>query len=147
MSLKQYFKEMISSFFIIVTLINIAIFILGNLFRPEQRFGYEAFLAPIIYGLFSLIPFIVMYSKKELTVKQLIFRKILQWFSIEVVLYVFGYGIDQVLHEDIGQTIGFGLSILIIYIVASVISNLLNVREAQELTALFKDFQDKHENS
>lgn len=147
MYLKQYFQKMLSDFFIIVTLINIAIFILGNIFRPEQRFGYEAFLAPIIYGLFSLIPLIVMYSKKELTAKQLIFRKILQWFSIEVILYVFGYGIDQVLHEDIGQTIGFGLSILIIYIVANVISNLINVREAQELAALFKDFQDKHNNA
>ncbi len=59
----------------IVTLINIAMFILGSIFRPDQRFGYEVLIAPLIYGVLSLIPYIIMYSKKELTIKQLYIRQ------------------------------------------------------------------------
>ena len=47
--MKEHVKEILNSFFISVTLINIAMFILGILFRPEQRFGYEAYLYPLIY--------------------------------------------------------------------------------------------------
>ena len=39
--MKEQLKEIINSFFISVTLINMAMLILGFLFRPEQKFGYE----------------------------------------------------------------------------------------------------------
>lgn len=127
----------------IVTLINIAMFILGSIFRPDQRFGYEVLIAPLIYGVLSLIPYIIMYSKKELTIKQLYIRQFFQLISIEIILYLFGYGIENIKTAQISQTIGFGISILCVYVLVNLISSLLNVKEAKELTNLFEDFQAK----
>ena len=66
MSFKEHFKSVMSQFFVIATLINIAMFVLGEIFRPDDKFGYEALLAPIIYAAVSLVPMLCMYSKKKL---------------------------------------------------------------------------------
>ena len=56
MSFKEHIKIVMSQFFVIVTLINLATFMIGEIFRPDQRFGYEAFLFPIIYKVIAVIP-------------------------------------------------------------------------------------------
>ena len=141
MSGKECLKDILTSFFVIVTLINLAMTILGCAFKPEQTFGYEAFLAPLIYGALSLIPMAVMYSKKELTVKQLVFRKVLQLISIEIILYFAVYGPEHLTTEPIGQSISFGLSVLIIFVLANVISGIINTNDAKKLTRMLKQYQ------
>ena len=44
--MKERFRSQLAAFFISVTLIDLAIFILGCLLEPELKFGYEAF-APL----------------------------------------------------------------------------------------------------
>ena len=68
--MKERFRSQLAAFFISVTLIDLAIFILGCLLEPELKFGYEAFAYPLIYGVIGSLPGLVMYSKKELTMKQ-----------------------------------------------------------------------------
>lgn len=141
MSGKEFLKDIFTSFFVIVTLINLAMTILGYVFKPEQTFGYEAFLAPLIYGALSLIPMVVMYSKKELTVKQLAFRKVLQLICIEVILYFAALGPDHIMTEPIGLSVSFGLSILIIFVLANAISGIINTNDARKLTRMLKQYQ------
>jgi hypothetical protein len=76
--MKDRIKEIAESYFISVTLINIAIYATGMIFRPEQKFGYEAFLSPLLFGLLTVLPTVIMYSPKELTIRQLLFRKAIQ---------------------------------------------------------------------
>lgn len=141
MSGKDFLKQMLTSFFVVVTLVSIAIAILGCVFRPEQRFGYEAFLAPVFYGLLSMIPVAIMYSKKELTVKQLYIRKVLQLFSIELILYFGGYGFENIKTAPRSQTVAFGISIIIIYVVEDVISGIINTNDAKKLTKMLHQYQ------
>ena len=70
--MKENIKDNLMNFFIIVTLVNIVIFVCGSIFAPDQEITYSAFLVPIIDGALGIIPGIVMYSKRELTVKQMI---------------------------------------------------------------------------
>lgn len=141
MSGKEYLKETMSSFFVVVTLVSVAIGVLGSIFRPEQRFGYEAFFAPILYGALSMIPIALMYSKKELTVKQFFFRRVLQLLSIEVILYLFGYGITNMKKEPLGQTVAFGVSILVVFVLEEIISGVINSNDAKKLNKLLEQYQ------
>lgn len=138
---KKMIKRVISNYFMIVTLINIAMYVLGSIFRPDQQFSYEVMLAPLVYGALSLLPVGIMYSKKELSVKQLYLRKVLQLLCIELILYLAGYGIHNVKTAKVSMTVGFGLSVFFIYVLVDVLSSLLNVKEAKELTELFQDYQ------
>lgn len=141
MSGKDFLKQMISSFFVVVTLVNIAMAVLGRIYQPGQQFGYDAFLAPVIYGFLSMIPVAVMYSEKELTVKQLYLRKVLQLFSIELILYLGGYGVENIKAAPKSQTVAFGISIIIVYVVEDVISGIINTNDAKKLTKMLEQYQ------
>ena len=80
--MREHIKNNIMSFFIIVTLVNIAIFVSGMILAPEEKLSYSAFIVPVIDGILGVIPGLVMYSKRELTVKQIIVRDIIQLVSI-----------------------------------------------------------------
>lgn len=143
MSFKEHFKAVLSQFFVVVTLINLAIFILGEIFRPEERFGYEAFLAPLIYAALSLVPMLLMYSKKELTVKQHIIRELLQLIVVEIILIFFGLGVKSLEPENLPLTSSFALSVFVIYILVYVIAWLLDLNTAKQINNDLKSFQNK----
>lgn len=143
MSFKEHLKSLLSFYFIIVTLINAATFILGEIFRPDDTFGYDAFLSPLIYAAISLVPMLCMYSKKELTLKQHIFREVLQLIAIEIVLIGFGLGEKCLDPENFALTASFALSVLIIFVLVSIIAWLLDMKTARQLTSDLKSFQDR----
>lgn len=143
MTFKEHLKSIMSYYFIIVTLINAATYILGEVFRPDERFGYDAFLSPLIYAAIALVPMLCMYSKKELTLKQHIVREIFQLLAIEVILIGFGLGAKCLLPENFPLTASFALSILVIYILVTVITWLLDFRQAKKINSDLKSFQSR----
>lgn len=143
MSFKEHLKSVMSLYFVIVTLINAATFILGEIFRPDERFEYDAFLSPLIYAAIALVPMLCMYSKKELTLKQHIVRELLQLISIEVILIFFGLGSKSLEPENIALTASFALSVFIIFVLVYVIAWLLDIKLAKQLNSELKSFQSR----
>lgn len=143
MSFKEHVKSVMSYFFVIVTLINVATFILGELFHPDERFGYEAFLSPLIYAAVAVIPMLCMYSKKEFTIKQQMIRELLLLAAIEIILIFFSLGADSLDPGNLVLTVSFALSVLIIFILVGVIGWLLDWKTAKKLNADLKLFQNR----
>ncbi|MGN0682045.1 MAG: hypothetical protein ACI4JY_00090 [Oscillospiraceae bacterium] len=143
MSFKEHLKSALKMYFIIVTLINAAIYILGKTFRPDDRFGYEVLLSPLIYAAISLVPMLCMYSKKELTLKQYIFREVLQLIAIEVILIGLGLGTECLAPENLALTASFALSVLVIFVLVLLISWLLDLHAAKQINSDLKTFQSK----
>ncbi|MBS7338672.1 MAG: hypothetical protein KIH00_00300 [Lachnospiraceae bacterium] len=143
MKLKEFIKSTLASYFIIVTLVNVATLVLGSIFRPEQRFGYEAFLAPLLYGALGLIPVFIMYSPKELTIKQIVIRKIVQLIALEFILVLAGFGRENLKAENLALIASFALSVLIIYVLVHVISWVLNLEMARQLTMDLQSYQSR----
>ena len=143
MKLKEFIKSTLASYFIIVTLVNVATLVLGSILRPEQRFGYEAFLAPLLYGALGLIPVFIMYSPKELTIKQIVIRKIVQLIALEFILVLAGFGRENLKAENLALIASFALSVLIIYVLVHVISWVLNLEMARQLTMDLQSYQSR----
>lgn len=143
MSFKEHLKSVLLSYFVIVTLVDFAIFVLGIIFRPEEQFGYEAFLSPLIYGAIALVPMLLMYSKRELTVKQQIVREIFKLIAIEAALLVFGFGIDNFSIDNIVIIISFAAAVMVIFFMVHFIEWVLDVRVAKQLNSNLKEFQKK----
>ena len=143
MKLKEFIKSTLASYFIIVTLVNVATLVLGSIYRPEQRFGYEAFLAPLLYGALGLIPVFIMYSPKELTIKQIVIRKIVQLIALEFILVLAGFGRENLKAENLALIASFALSVLIIYVLVHVISWVLNLEMARQLTMDLQSYQSR----
>jgi len=139
--MREHIKNNLMSFFIIVTLVNIAIFICGIVLAPDENLGYTAFIVPVIDGLLGTIPGLVMYSKRELTVRQMIIRDIIQLLSIELIIIVFTFGFSGFSNVEIPKLIAVVLSVALVYAGVVFIMYLLDFRTAKKMTDDLKAFQ------
>lgn len=138
---KEFILDCLRTFFSVVTLINLVMFVLGLYFMPENRFGYEAFAAPLIYGLAGTLPNMVLYSKRELKVGELMVRKVIQFVLIEVlVLFAVFYDSGEQIRtaEIVGST---AASILVVYLLATLFDWLQNYLAAKHMTEELMRFQ------
>ncbi len=142
--MKDRIREIAGSFFLSVTLINIAIFATGTIFRPEQKFGYEAFLTPLLFGLLTVIPTIIMYSKKELTIRQLLFRKAIQLLLDIVIVIAVIFAGNEMNRKTVTAAIGVSISIVIVFAAVHVIEWTLERRTAKQLTEQLLAFQERN---
>lgn len=138
MTFKEHFKSVMSMYFIIVTLVNAATFVIGSIFRPDQTF-----LSPLVYAAIALVPMLCMYSKRELTFRQYILKEVFRLFAIESVLIIFGLGTESPLPENRKLTAAFAFSVFVIYILVVIISWLLDLKQAKTINSDLKSFQSR----
>lgn len=142
---KELIRDMINTYFMLVTMIAGVMMILGMHFMPDMRFGYEAFGTPLIYAAFGTLPNIVMYAKKELTMKQLLIRKTIQLVLVEAI--VIAVAVPAEIFEA-GKTeivVSLSISILLIYILTHLIEWFQNCAVAKQMTEELLSFQRNHE--
>ena len=138
---KELIRDMISTYFMLVTMILIIMALLGTQFMPETRFGYEAFVTPLIYAAYATLPNMVMYAKKELTVKQFLLRKILQFILVEIIVISVALPKEFFTTEKIKIVAALAISILIMYILTHFIDWFQNYTTAKKMTEELLKFQ------
>ncbi|MDD4112384.1 MAG: hypothetical protein PHC56_05070 [Herbinix sp.] len=143
MSISEFVRKQLMNYFIIVTILTLVIAILGLIYEPNQSFGYEAYFSPLLFGLIAVIPSLVTYSTKELSLKQSIMRKIFQLLLIEAMILSFSHIVGILKSEMIGSMI---LSILIIFVAVHLIEWIINNKNAKKLTLKLKAFQNTISN-
>lgn len=138
---KEFISDCIRTFFTVVTLINIAMFIMGVSIFPDVTFGYEGFIIPVIYGLAGTIPNLAMYSNRELRIGELIVRKVIQFLLTEFcVLFVIFFNASGA--NSAPWLIALvALSIFIIFVLASLFDWIQNSLSAKQMTENLKIFQ------
>ncbi|MCM1047227.1 MAG: hypothetical protein NC433_02240 [Clostridiales bacterium] len=141
MSLKEILYRSLMIYFILVACITAGIAILGSVLDPDASFGYSAFVSPFIFAALGVIPNLLMYSSKELSDKQIILRKIIQFAVIEV--EVLGVCIiSPIIHtENPEVVIGVIISVLVIFILVHFIIIVNDYFSAKQLTKELMQFQ------
>lgn len=140
MNLNGFLKKNLRDYFIIVTGINAAMAILGMKLDAERSFGYEAFFSPLIIGVVALLPSIVLYSGRELGLKQMLIRRALHLLVLEATLTGFGYLAG--LFEDRTLILPFVLTVLLVYLFTMTFRWILDRRTAQEINKGLKRLQE-----
>lgn len=128
-------------YFIITTCITAAIGVLGMSLDPSAKFGYESYFSPLIFGLISLVPSLVTYSRREISFRQMVIRKILYLFLLEVLLVFFGFW-TKILTSII-DSVFFGITVIIVYILVNLISWQIDRKEAEKINSVLKSFQGR----
>lgn len=137
----ERFRETGRSFFISVTLIDAAMLILGYLLRPQQQFGYEVFLYPLVYGLIGIFPGLLLTTGKELSVKQVVIRKIIQLLLIIILLLSFMFAGSPVDAQMVTAAACVAVSIAVIFVLVHVILWVLDLKTARSMTEDLMSFQ------
>ena len=141
--MREHLKNNLMSFFIIVTLVNIAIFLSGMILAPDEKIGYTAFIVPVIDGVLGIIPGLVMYSKRELSVKQMAVREVIQLISIELIIFLFMFGFSGVPAEQVPRLIVVIGSVAVVFVAVKGIMYLFDFRTARRMTDELKLFQEQ----
>ncbi len=141
MSGKEFVNSIITSYFMLVTLITVAMLILGSVFETGESFGYEVFAYPLIYGVCGAISQGIMYSKKELTIKEVIIRKVIQLIFLEIVIPTVAFGGSDVLRTQPQVVVGMVISILVIFVLTHIIDWVLDSLSAKKMTEDLVRFQ------
>lgn len=144
MSFKQFFIEKLSLFFMLTTLITIAIFVIGSAFDADARFGYAAMLTPLRYAACCVLPTFATYSRRELKKKELIARMALELVLIEAVMLFFAFSSPVIDTTRISVVIVIAGSVLIIYVMARLFSWFRESAEARVLNDDLQRFRQLH---
>ena len=141
---KELFDKMFRTYFVLVTLINVAIFVSGSITQPDSRFGYSVFIMPLLYALAGILPQLVMYSRHELSIKEILLRKLIQLLLIELLVngIILSENALRPEYTSIIKTIS--ICIVLVFILANVISWIMDYTSAQKLTRELAEFQAKN---
>jgi hypothetical protein len=144
MSIKDFMKKCLLEYCIITTCVTAATAVLGLNISPDARFGYESFFSPLLFGLLSLVPSIVTYSRKELSLRQTVIRKLLYLLLLEATLTVFGLWAS--LFHATADIAFFMFTVFMVYILVHWIKWLIDRKSADEINKTLKALQGRSEN-
>lgn len=141
MSFRAFLKECALQFFIITTCVNVATAIIGPVLHPDLTFGFGAFYSPVISGVLGTLPSIILYSKKELNLRQTILRKVLHLVALETLLTVLAWLNGNL--SNVFDTLLFMFMVFAVYLVVNLIGWGLESREAKHINAGLKALQNR----
>lgn len=130
------------SFFVSVTCICAAMALVGMVFEPDARFGYEALLSPLIFGAVASIPSLVQYSKKDLSLRQTAIRNVLHFLLLEAVILSILYFLG--LLTSVSMAVSLGISIFVIDLTVNLVMWINDKRTAKEFNYALKKLQDDY---
>ena len=70
MEFKRFLINKLILFFMLSTLITIAVSLIGSAFDSSALLGYDSLLTPIKYAGLCILPTLVTWSRRELSAKQ-----------------------------------------------------------------------------
>ncbi len=140
---REFISSVLNSYFTLVTLISVCMFILGIFFYPNQSFSYEAYAFPLIYAACGILPEIVMYSKRELSALEYVIRKVVELVLVEVLVLFMIFSGSKKLTEDKSVVVVTGIGILVIFIVSHIVDWIQKCLSAKKMTEDLKKLQEK----
>ncbi len=140
---KDFLIRTLRLYTLLVTLITVAMMILGSLLDRDRVFGYDAFLSPLIYALIGTAATMVTRSEKELSVRSLIIRKAVSLLLIEGAILFIALNADTIPTDRSWVVPALALGIFVIFVLTHVILYFADRKEAEKLSAELLRYQEK----
>ena len=144
MRIKEKLGEAFRLYFILVTLITVLLMVLGLLFDSDRTFGYEAFVSPLIYAAVGVIPVFFFHSDKEISMKQLIIRRIIQELSVEALILLIVFNAPNIPSERIEVVIGIAVGVLVVFILSMVVEYIFELTQANEMNRYLEEYRNRN---
>lgn len=144
MDFKRFLLNKLILFFLLSTLITVAIVLIGSAFDPKAQLGYKDMLEPIVYAALCMLPTLVTWSKRELSPKALLVRKALMLVLIEGVILLIAFRSSAIDTSRIEVVLTIAGSVLVIFVLANLFVWLKDAAEAKKLNRELEAFQKLH---
>lgn len=135
-------RELLTAFFVATVCIDLLMGVVGVIFEPEIRFGYDAYFSPPFFGFCSALLGIVTHSVKELSVRQVIVRRGIHLLLIEFMVFGLNYYVNGIFFEPLLSFV-LAFSIFVVFVLVYVIIWLNDRMSAAVFNSKLKEFQEK----
>ena len=142
---KELLIQALRLYTLLVTLITVAMIILGFLMDRDRVFGYDAFFSPLLYALIGTVATMVTRSDKEPSVRNLIVRKIISLLLIEGAIVLLALNADTIPTDQSWVLPGLVLGVFVVFVLTHIILYLADKKEAEKLSADLVRYQEKQE--
>ena len=140
--MKERLYEALKTYFILVTLITILMFVLGTLFDSGRTFGYDAYLSPLIYAAIGAVPNLLLGSDKEISVKALLIRRLFELIFIEAAVLVIAFSVSSIPTERTSVVAGLAVGIVVVYILTIAAEYIIELGNSKKLNEALYRYQN-----
>jgi len=113
--------------------------IIGQMLDPSAHLTYRSMCGPLILAAFCVLPSFIMYCKEELSIRQIIIRRLLQVILIEAIVLIFLHLMDSI--KNLGATVIVAVSVLIVYGLVWAVDWIFGWMEAKTLNRYLKQLK------
>lgn len=143
MNTETLIKAMVRSFFIIVVGIVTGNYVMCLLFSPDAVIPVKQFGEILLCGVLSDLPFVVFYSRHELSKKQMLIRHAIHGVVLLAVLIALARVWNWIDFTSLFEVTLYLLIIAIVYIAVYVASYMADKKTANELNESLKEHYPK----
>ena len=144
MEFKRFLINKLILFFVLSTLITVAVSLIGSAFDPDTRLGYDAMLTPIRYAALCMLPTLVTYSRRELSAKALLIRKALMLVLLEGVMLLIAFTSPVIDTDKPSVVLVIMGSVLVIFVLVNLFMWLKDSSEAKKLNRELENFKKQN---
>ena len=147
MELKRFLINRLILFFILSTLIAVAVSLIGSVFDPDAVLSYGSLLMPMEYAALCMLPTLVTYSNRELPPKAMLLRKALMLVLMEAVILFIAFTSPGIDTGSAGVVLTIAVSVLVIFVLANLLLWLKDSGEARIMNRDLEKFRKLHGNT
>ena len=145
MEFKRFLVNKLILFFMLSTLIAVAVSLIGSKFDSGASLGYDALLAPVKYAGLCLLPTLATWSRRELSTGELLLRKVLVLLLLEAEILLLAFRSPAIDTERPRVVLALAGSVLVIFVLVHLFTWLRESAEARKLNRDLAAFQQLHE--
>ena len=145
MDLKRFLINRLILFFILSTLIAVAVSLIGSAFDPDAGLSYGSLLMPIEYAALCMLPTLVTYSQRELSPKAMLLRKTLMLILLEAVILFIAFTSPGIDTGSVEVVLAIAGSVFVIFALANLLLWLKDSAEAKSMNRDLERFRKLHE--
>jgi len=144
MEFKNILKKCMIDFLMIQAGITMAIGVISCINPPPKGMNHYMFFMPFVYAFFCIIPSFVTCSRKELSIKQMAVRKVIQFILIELSVILVSYVMGPL--HDISMGIAIIIAAAVVYAAVNCFGYLISKADAEAMTKKIQRIKEQKED-
>jgi len=80
-------REFVFDYITVVAENTLAIAVIGSIFVPNADISFLYFFLPFVLAFLCMLPCIPIYLKEDMTIKQVLIQRIVEWIVLEISMY------------------------------------------------------------
>ena len=145
MTIKEFLLKRLQLFFFLSVMILIAQAVIGTIIEPGEtlHIRYIDLLSPLYIAALCILPTVVTYSRKKLTLKQMLVRLAIQLVLIEGVMFVIAFTSDTIDTSRPDVIALIAGAVFVIYVFGVLMMWLSQLHESKKMTEQLHALQQR----